>query len=428
MKNFRGLLFLCLSVFFFTWLASSVAAEVKITPSIALREEYNDNIFLTATNKKDDFITSITPALHVEYTVRILTLSLDYGLDFRFYAKNHDQNLTTPMNTQKAKVDTIFSPYKDIFLIKVLDEYARVPIDQRKQVAVNNYIVNLTDSNHLFVSPYVEYPISGIIKPRFGYSYQNDWYKVGNSYENHDGFAGIGVDFTPNINASITYDYLIHRLIGTPKFAVSDNYDRQTVLSAATYKVNPKLSLNGSVGATWFNYKNSNNDNTSHTNDNAPNMLGNAKITYQLTELISLGALYNLGYVDSVNAGTYKTEKAEGTISYNGKIPLTVSIHRTTDTYTVIDRKDESSGITVNSSIPIPVMPKLSGILTGMYDSYTFNPGNEKVRRYSAGISFAREMRITTLTIGYTFNRNNSSIDANDYTNNIVYIKARFAI
>jgi hypothetical protein len=421
MKPLRGQLFPCLSVLLFTWLASSAAAELKITPSIALREEYNDNIFLTSTNKRDDFISSISPALQVGYTASILTLSLDYGLDFRLYAKNSDQNLTTISNTQKARVDMTFSPYKDIFLIKVLDEYARVPIDERKQIALDNFIVNLTDSNHLFVSPYVVYPITGTITTRFGYSYDNQWYKVGNSYDNHDGFAGISINFTPNIDGSITYDYLIHRLIGTPKFPLSDNYDRQTVSSALTYRVTPKLSLNGSVGATWFHYKNRDNANT-------PNTIGNAKITYLLTEVISLGAAYNLGYADSVDAGTYRTEKMEGSISYSGTIPLTVSIHKSTNTYTVIDRKDVSSGITVNSTIPIPITPKLSGILTGTYDSYTFDPGNEKVKRYSAGLSFAREMRITTLSVGYRFNRNDSSIDANDYTSNIVYIQARFAI
>jgi uncharacterized protein (PEP-CTERM system associated) len=157
-------------------------------------------------------------------------------------------------------------------------------------------------------------------------------------------------------------------------------------------------------------------------------MIGNAKVTYQLTDFISLGAGYNIGYANSVDAGTYKTENAEGTISYSGKIPLRVSIHKSTNTYTVIDRKDVSSGITVNSSIPIPITPKLSGNLTGTYDSYTFNPGSEKVKRYSAGLSFAREMRITTLTVGYTFNRNDSSINANDYTSNIFYIQARFVI
>lgn len=424
-KNSKRLVLLIGMLASFLGLASPSRADFQITPSITLREEYNDNIFLTHTDKKDDFITSISPSLHIGYTASILTLSLDYGLDIRLYAKNSDENLTSISNAQRAKVDNTFSLYRDIFFIKVSDEYSRVPIDERRQVALDNYIVNMTDSNNLFVSPYVVYPLTGALKTRFGYSYANQWYRDGNSYGNHDGFAGITMDITPNINASITYDYLIHRLIGTParnlRAFLLDNYDRQTALFAATYAATPKLSLSGSVGPTWFQYKNREDANTS-------DLLWSAKATYKLTDFISLVAGYNRGFEDSVDSGTYLTEKVEGTISYSGRIPLSVGIHKTRNTYKVIDRKDESSGLTVNSSIPIPIAPKLSGNITGTYDSYTFNPGNEDVKRYSASFFIAREMRITTLTLGYTFNHNDSSIDVNDYTSNIVYVQARFAI
>jgi len=40
---------------------SEVFAEFYLQPSLTLREEYNDNIYLEEDDQEDDFITSITP-------------------------------------------------------------------------------------------------------------------------------------------------------------------------------------------------------------------------------------------------------------------------------------------------------------------------------------------------------------------------------
>lgn len=47
------------------------AAERKVIPSVAVREEFNDNIFMTASGEMDDFITTISPGIeYVERTER----------------------------------------------------------------------------------------------------------------------------------------------------------------------------------------------------------------------------------------------------------------------------------------------------------------------------------------------------------------------
>ena len=39
--------------------------EFKLIPSLALKEEYNDNIFFTEKARADDFITTVTPGLEL---------------------------------------------------------------------------------------------------------------------------------------------------------------------------------------------------------------------------------------------------------------------------------------------------------------------------------------------------------------------------
>jgi hypothetical protein len=53
-------------------LTDALADEFKLTPSIAARQEYNDNIFFDTSRPKDSFITRVTPGLElIERTERL---------------------------------------------------------------------------------------------------------------------------------------------------------------------------------------------------------------------------------------------------------------------------------------------------------------------------------------------------------------------
>src|SRR5512143_3941426 len=52
--------------------AAALADEFKVTPSVAVRQEYNSNIFFDSRDEKDDFITRVKPGLELlERTERI---------------------------------------------------------------------------------------------------------------------------------------------------------------------------------------------------------------------------------------------------------------------------------------------------------------------------------------------------------------------
>jgi len=90
LKMFKILLFACSILFFSTSVALS--AEGSLLTSVALRQEYNDNIFYTASNKTDDFISYVTPALNLTYATEILNLSALAAWDGLLYWDNSDQN------------------------------------------------------------------------------------------------------------------------------------------------------------------------------------------------------------------------------------------------------------------------------------------------------------------------------------------------
>lgn len=66
--------------------------ERKLIPSIGLREEFNDNIFLSASDEVDDFITTLSPGLAFKGRNERLDAELSGKLGILLYADNSELN------------------------------------------------------------------------------------------------------------------------------------------------------------------------------------------------------------------------------------------------------------------------------------------------------------------------------------------------
>lgn len=93
---------------FFIGIPSFVHADIndillKFHPYITAREEYSNNIFLTKTNKVNDFITSVYPGLRFSaFEVGTYGIDLDFMAGYVYYAKNHDLGYFSPSGTLNA--------------------------------------------------------------------------------------------------------------------------------------------------------------------------------------------------------------------------------------------------------------------------------------------------------------------------------------
>ena len=68
--------------------------EFKLTPSVAVKEEYNDNILYSTTNTQKGFITTLSPGLALTDRTERMDLSLSGRLDHRLYSSHRDLNAT----------------------------------------------------------------------------------------------------------------------------------------------------------------------------------------------------------------------------------------------------------------------------------------------------------------------------------------------
>ena len=82
-----------------------MAAELlsQFHPYISLKEEYNDNMNLTSTNKVDDFITTVQPGIRFSNMDKQAGVDLDYALGAVFYGKNSNLNYISHNASLNAK-------------------------------------------------------------------------------------------------------------------------------------------------------------------------------------------------------------------------------------------------------------------------------------------------------------------------------------
>jgi len=70
----------------------ALADEFKLTPSLGLKEEYNDNLFFTGSDRTKDFTTTISPGLDLINKTETLDLNLVARLDILRYVSNKALN------------------------------------------------------------------------------------------------------------------------------------------------------------------------------------------------------------------------------------------------------------------------------------------------------------------------------------------------
>lgn len=433
-------------------LSSAAWAEFRFTPGIGIREEYNDNINLTAEDTEEDFITTINPTFNLFYTGDSLDLYLNYGFRYLWYARNtEDDQMYNDVNFQSS-----IRLFKDYVFIRVSDFFSRVPVDQRRPVGYENNLANLTNSNVFSVNPYFEYPVTATFKVRGGYTYQNSWYESKDGDDSQDHTAGIGVtkELSSRVQTSLFFDYQFHR----PEMAF-DEYDRQGATLSLKYDLTEKLLLEGTVGWVRFDYK---------TDDGKvfSSIPWSANARYLLSPALTLRAGYSLDYtdtssqtpalagvftpvvdgiiypgesfviidgqaipasavqLDSIGGGLYRNESISAGITYSGKITISASGFKNINTYMNINRENRSTGVNLTASVPLT--SRLTAQVSGLYSYNKYRPEEEKVNRYGARLAFDYAMKITTITIGYAFNRDDSNLASSDYTNNVVWLGARF--
>lgn len=396
-------------------------AKFTFRPTVAVTEQYNDNIFLTAADEEDDLITTVSPGLKFVYSPNsALDFDLDYNLNFRYYRDNSGLDDTSIRDAQNIRFRTQARPLKRVF-IDIIDTYERVPVDIRRSTAVDNAYKNMTGKNSFSVSPYVVFPLTAATSARAGYSYSNIWHSEEEPMDSfsNSGYVTLSTRFSSKMNASISYEHKAYRIEDKDARNEIDEYERKQGSAAITYQITPKFRFNAEGGRASTDFEREKDIDNTFWNTGVEYDLKNANRT-------KAGAEYGVSLNDSSLDGAFKSRRVDLRIETGRILRLMVNPYHSIDDYLNTDRKDRITGAAFEASRPLT--HKITASFDGELEDqkFTVSTVDEKIRRYSLAVSFDYILnRKLSATLGYRYNRRDSDENTGEFKNNIAWLEAR---
>ncbi len=232
--------------FFIPVMASGAEGDLlsKFHPYISAQETYNDNINLTKDNKKDDFITTVSPGLRfstMDKPTDPTGIELDYRLGAVFYNRYTDLNYISHNGNLLAKYTT-----KGHWSFSVRDSFTRSDEPRERQAFTtasdSQYVLATTHNRNVYwrnvVNPNIEFKFGR--EDKIGIDFTDNIYRssspgVENSREDA---VNPYVEFWLNQNNGIRLEY------GFTKgdFETSSDFIGHRGKFRYTYRFNPRTS------------------------------------------------------------------------------------------------------------------------------------------------------------------------------------------
>jgi len=390
-------------------------SDIRVAPFFSLREEYNDNIDLEH-KAKSDFITLTKAGLAVAWEARYFELDLNLGLEYEKYLDYSEKDDLRP--SQGTRLESLFNLYRDTLFLRISDTYERVVIDEGDQGGIGNNLTNLTDSNRLEINPFMLLDITSTLQFRFDYLYKNLWYQKsdGDDSETHRYSAILTKALTPHIRANVNGGFTQYR----PKDAFdpffndteAEEYDRRDIGAGLQWQPIDQLVFGANYGRAWLDYE--------FSEDYDTNLLG-LRMDYQLSRTLWLTLAYQEDITASVKDGARKLKEYTCALGYQDRIMATVELFSRREDYLELKRRDDAWGGSFSAEVPMSAKYGVNTLLR--YTNYEeVGPiYAEEHDRYGFLLAFYRELRLGRISLGYTYNRNDSNLKTEDYDNNIIY-------
>ncbi|MGA7827471.1 MAG: TIGR03016 family PEP-CTERM system-associated outer membrane protein [Geobacteraceae bacterium] len=363
------------------------AGEFSFHPSLAVREEYTDNIYEQQASRRSDYITRLMPGLALKYNAPLWDWDLAYTFDYRIYARNSRDDESTHDLAAKGHIKII----DEFLFLDLSDVYKRVSLDVRRDYTQESLFANQSDSNIATASPYFVFHPGTRTTIKSGYRYTNVWYRDPNAIDKreHSGFINASYEYSPKVTFNADYTYT-HQNSVNP-------YNRHSPSAGARYEYADKSFLFAQGGYTWVNYRNS-------PDFNKP--FWNAGITHTFNTL-SVSFTTGVQYPEDPLSGL--TRETDYNLALNktfarGNVGLSV-YYANYDGEAVDRTKKYGVGITGKYD----VSEKLSGSLAANVERYDFRDTGHTRRIYVApGLSYSLPWK-TSISLFYAFVDNESA-------------------
>lgn len=222
-------------------------ADFQVHPSLALNEEYTDNVFETSTNRVSDFITRVLPGITMNYQAPFLKGDLNYMFDYRHYARGNRKDDIT--HTLSAKGYLV--PIQNLLFMDVLDEYQRVSLNVTRDLSSESLFLDQSDRNILTVFPYVVLHPTSRTDMKTGYRFTDTRYFDSTAISKMDHAAILELTQALSEQLKLTAGYTF-----TSEFSKQNNFNQNEGFGGFRYEYAARSYLFAQGGYTWTNYSN----------------------------------------------------------------------------------------------------------------------------------------------------------------------------
>ena len=220
-------------------------AEIEIHPSIAVSEEYTDNVFETNSKRTSDFITRALPGLTAKYSAPALNADVSYVFDYRHYARNSIGDDTTHTLSAQGKLTAI----EDVLFLDVSNQYQRVSLDATRDVTSESLFVNQSDRNVITASPYLILHPTARITAKPGYRFVDTRYFNSAAIDKTDHVAYLDLAYELYNRFNLTANYTFTR-----ELADIGDFSQHQALAGFRYEYADKSFAFAQTGNTWTSY------------------------------------------------------------------------------------------------------------------------------------------------------------------------------
>jgi hypothetical protein len=287
-----GITFALISLILFIGPSTALAAEFRFRPSMAISEEYSDNINQER-DKRSEFTTRVSPGLSMEHTARFWDASLNYGFEYLHYARGNkkkadgDFTQNDARHTFNAHVQGRIVP--ELLFLEVRNDYRRMDLNLLRSSqapmtpgaaggpdalpapetaadardpefsGISTRERESSDRNVFTVSPYLMFRPTAVSALRTGYAYTNTWYReeTVKSSHLHEAFLEGGYDLTAKFGLDAGYLGAWERISdpalapGQDGRAAAGREDRHTPYFGVRYAYAQDSNIFARFGNTW---------------------------------------------------------------------------------------------------------------------------------------------------------------------------------
>jgi hypothetical protein len=231
-----------------------LGADFVFKPSIAVSEEYTDNVFENNLNKRSDYITMAQPGISLNYKAPFWDWDLGYAFDYRYYARESRKDDAAHNGNLKGLVKLV----DEKLFLELNDSYKRVSLDVTRDTTKDSLFQNQSDQNVGNVSSYLVLRPTAATMIKTGYRYVNTWYKDPKavSKQDHVGFLETSYEVTPRFFANMGYTFTKEKPDSENSRVASNSFIRHETYLGPRYEYAEKSFIFVQGGAIITKYDN----------------------------------------------------------------------------------------------------------------------------------------------------------------------------